>query len=58
MDQIKANLESMTSGQVWEIAYSLKDKLDDASDLVMTAAIEVLESKVSGDKFIELMGKL
>lgn len=58
MNQITAKLESMTAGAVWEVITGLADKLDDASDMVMTAALEVLELKVSEDKYIELMDKL
>ena len=58
MNEITTKIQSMTAGQVWEVIWSLKDKTDDASDLIFCEALEALETKVSEEKYIELMGKL
>lgn len=58
MDAIKNKLNNMMAGEVLEILHSLKDKFDDASMLVFEIGLEVLESKVSEEKFIEVTANL
>ena len=51
-------LNNMSAGEVWEIVWTLKNKFDDSSDMVFTIALDVLESKVSESKFLELAENL
>ena len=55
---VKAKLNSMTSGEVYEVLLGLKERFDDAAMMVFDVALDVLESKVSETEFLRLAENL
>lgn len=55
---VKAKLNSMTSGEVYEVLLGLKERFDDAAMMVFDVALDVLESKVSEAEFLRLAENL
>ena len=55
---VKAKLNRMTSGEVYEVLLGLKERFDDAAMMVFDVALDVLESKVSETEFLRLAENL
>ena len=58
MKAIISKLESLDAQQVYDVAFELKDKLDDYSSIVFEAALEVLEHKLPENKYIQALETL
>lgn len=58
MSELSAKLESMTAGEVWEVMKSLVLETSDHATVVYETAMDVMETKVSEEKFVEICEKL
>lgn len=58
MKAIIEKLESLDARQVYDVAFELKDKFDEYSSAVFESALEVLERKLTEDKYIQALETL
>lgn len=58
MNTLTAKLKSMTSGELYEVMLGLAKQTTDEANTIFEAAMEIMESKVSEEKYLEICARL